>query len=389
MQLLERDPALDALGGWLAEARAGRGRLVLVGGEAGVGKTTLVEAFAARHRPAARVLVGACDPLTTPRPLGPLADVAPALGGRLEGLLRQQAPRERLFPALLERLQAAGAATVLVVEDAHRADAATLDLLRYLARRLGAAPVLLVVTYRDDQLGPAHPLRLVAGDLATSAVVRRLRLTPLSLGAVAVLAGPDGPDPAALHQRTGGNPFFVTEVLAAAGEAIPATVVDAVLARAARLPAAARQVLEAAAVVAPPVAPWLLVEAAGADPEQVDACVAAGMLRAEPGGVGFRHELARLAIDGTLAPGRRADLHRRVLAALLAQPDATPDPARLATMPRGPATAPPCWSMPRSRPGGRPGWAPIGRRPPSMRGRCGSPTGWPRGPGRAAGGPFL
>jgi hypothetical protein len=190
---------------------------------------------------------------------------------------------------------------VLVVEDAHWADAATLDLLRYLARRLGAAPVLLVVTYRDDQLGPAHPLRLV-----------------------------DGPDPAALHQRTGGNPFFVTEVLAAAGEAIPATVVDAVLARAARLPAAARQVLEAAAVVAPPVAPWLLVEAAGADPEQVDACVAAGMLRAEPGGVGFRHELARLAIEGTLAPGRRADLHRRVLAALLAQPDATPDPARLA-----------------------------------------------------------
>jgi|SRR5918999_1002595 predicted ATPase len=137
MQLLERDPALDALGGWLAEARAGRGRLVLVGGEAGVGKTTLVEAFAGRHRPVARVLVGACDPLTTPRPLGPLADVAPAIGGRLDQLLREQAPREQLFPALLERLVGARVATVLVIEDAHWADEATLDLLRYLARRWG------------------------------------------------------------------------------------------------------------------------------------------------------------------------------------------------------------------------------------------------------------
>ena len=220
--------------------------------------------------------------------------------------------------------------TVLVVEDAHWADAATLDLLRYLARRLGAAPVLVVVTYRDDELGPVHPLRLVAGDLATSAVVRRLRLAPLSLGAVAVLAGPDGPDPAALYERTRGNPFFVTEVLAAAEDVIPATVVDAVLARAARLPGAARQVLEAAAVVAPPVEPWLLVEAAGAATAHLDECVAAGMLVAEPGGVGFRHELARLAVEGALAPGRRAGLHGRVLAALMARPGGAVDPARLA-----------------------------------------------------------
>jgi DNA-binding CsgD family transcriptional regulator/tetratricopeptide (TPR) repeat protein len=330
MQLLEREPALDALGGWLAEARAGRGRLVLVAGEAGVGKTTLMAAFAARQRPLARVLWGACDPLTTPRPLGPLADVAPAIGGQLERLLGEEAPRERLFPALLERLAAPGVATVLVVEDAHWADAATLDLLRFLGRRLGAAPVLVVVTYRDDAVGPAHPLRLVAGDLATSAVVRRLRLAPLSRQGVAVLAGPHGLDPAALHERTGGNPFFVTEVLAAGDEAIPATVRDAVLARAARLPAAARAVLDAAAVVAPPVEPWLLAEAAGAPPAGLDECVAAGMLREEPGGVGFRHELARLAVEGALAPGRRAGLHGRVLAALLARPGVAADPARLA-----------------------------------------------------------
>jgi DNA-binding CsgD family transcriptional regulator len=329
MPLLERESALDALGGWFSEARAGRGRVVLVGGEAGVGKTALVTEFAARHRQAARVLWGACDPLTTPRPLGPLADVAPALGG-LDQLLGDEAPREALFGALLERLRDSRVVTVLVIEDVHWADEATLDLLRFLARRLGPAATLLVVTYRDDEVGPLHPVQLLAGDLASSALVRRLRLAPLSRQAVAVLAGPHGLDPAALYETTKGNPFFVTEVLVAGHEVIPATVVDAVLARAARLSPPARQVLDAAAVVAPPVETWLLVEAAGAAPADVDECVTAGMLQGQAGGVGFRHELARLTVERALGPGRRADLHGRALAALLTQPGAAPDPARLA-----------------------------------------------------------
>jgi predicted ATPase len=153
MPLLERESALDALGGWFAEARAGRGRLVLVGGEAGVGKTALVEEFALR---------------------------------------------QALFPALLERLRDTRVATVLVIEDVHWADEATLDLLRFLARRLDPASTLLVVTYRDDEVGPTHPVRLLAGDLAGSALVRRVRLVPLSRQAVAALAGPHGVDPAAL-----------------------------------------------------------------------------------------------------------------------------------------------------------------------------------------------
>ena len=330
MQLLERESALDTLGGWFAEARAGRGRLVLVAGEAGVGKTTLVDEFALRHRQAARILQGACDALTTPRPLGPLADVAPALGGRLDQLLQDEAPREVLFGALLERLRESRVATVLVIEDVHWADEATLDLLRFLARRLGPAAALVVVTYRDDELGPQHPVQLLAGDLASSASVRRLWLAPLSRQAVAVLAGPHGLDPAALYERTGGNPFFVTEVLAAGEQAIPATVTDAVLARAARLSPSARQVLDAAAVVGPPVEMWLLVEAAGASSAHLDECVTAGMLKGQAGGVGFRHELARLTVERALGPGRRAELHGRVLAALLARGGAAPDPARLA-----------------------------------------------------------
>jgi DNA-binding CsgD family transcriptional regulator len=340
MPLLERESALETLGGWFAEARAGHGRLVLLAGEAGVGKTALVEEFALRHRQAARVLRGACDPLTTPRPLGPLADIAPALGGRPDQLLHDEAPRGVLFPALLDRLRDSRMVTVLVIEDVHWADEATLDLLRFLARRLGPASTMMLVTYRDDEVGPLHPVRLLAGDLATSALVRRLRLAPLSRQAVAVLAGPQGLDPGALHETTGGNPFFVTEILAASDEAIPATVADAVLARAARLSPPARQVLDAAAVVTPPVETWLLTEAAGAAPAQLDECVAAGMLQGQAGEVGFRHELARLTVERALGPGRRADLHGRTLAALLTRPGAAPDPARLAHHADGAGDAP-------------------------------------------------
>jgi hypothetical protein len=198
MPLLERESALETLGGWFAEARAGGGRLVLVGGEAGLGKTALVEEFALRQRQAARVLFGACDPLTTPRPLGLLADVAPALGGRLDQLVHDEAPREALFPAVLERLNDARVVTVLVIEDVHWADEATLDLLRFLARRIGATPTLVLVTYRDDEGGPQHPVQLLAGDEAIPATVGGCGAGP---GGPAVPAGQAGPG-----RRRGGGP---------------------------------------------------------------------------------------------------------------------------------------------------------------------------------------
>jgi DNA-binding CsgD family transcriptional regulator len=347
MGLLERTSALDDLRRWLGDARAKRGRLVLVEGEAGVGKTSLLDEFVARHRnpsrsPAPRVLRGGCDPSTTPRPLGPLADVAAELGGRVEALLRVDGPtraersaqpevsRDALFGAVLDRLSDDGGVWVLVIEDLHWADEATLDLLRFLARRIAGRPVLIAGSFRDDEVGPAHPLRLLLGDLANVATVRRLPIRPLSLEAVAELADHSGLDPERLYGATAGNPFYVTEVIAAQTSSLPATVRDAVLARAARLSAPARQVLDAAAVVTPPVETWLLAEISGSRADHLDECVAAGMLRERAGGVEFRHDLARLAIDRSVPPGRRADLHRRTLAALLARPSSTHDSTRLA-----------------------------------------------------------
>ncbi|HWG84525.1 MAG TPA: AAA family ATPase, partial [Deinococcales bacterium] len=210
MAFLEREPQLATLESLLREASGGQGRLAFVGGEAGVGKSSLVARFCAASAGEVRVAaVGACDPVSSRQALAPLLDVAGALGGEVPGLIARPEDRDRLFRAVLERLSAGSRPTLLVLEDVHWGDDATLDLLRYLGRRVGAARALLLATYRDDEVGPLHPLRVVLGDLATSPDVRRLALSRLSEGAVRELAAGSGLDARELHRRTGGNPFYV------------------------------------------------------------------------------------------------------------------------------------------------------------------------------------
>lgn len=332
MELLERAGLLDDLGATLREAAAGRGRLVFLGGEAGVGKTTVVRRFAAvapSHVRRVRLLVGACDPLSTPRPLAPLADIARELGGEVTRLLESTGRRDEVFGAFLAELGPDHAPALVVFEDVHWADEATLDLLTFLGRRIGSTRALLVATYRDDEVGPSHPLRVVLGTLATNADVRRMGVSPLSERAVGELVADSGLDPAELHRQTGGNPFFVTEVLASGG-GIPATVRDAVLSRVASLSAPSRAALDAAAVIGSPVDPALLGQVAGPALDAIDACLAGGLLRAEGTALAFRHELAREAVLDAIAPPRRAALHARVLAALEAVPAGRRELARLA-----------------------------------------------------------
>lgn len=314
MPLLEREGPLASLEKDWAEAQEGHGVLVCVGGEAGVGKTSLVREFAGRVR-GARILVGACDAMSTPRPLGPLMDVATAVGGELLRSVVESAGPAAAFAALLAELGARP--TVFIVEDAHWADAATIDLLRFLSRRIGGRKALLIVTYRDDELGAQHPLRVLIGDLATSTDLHRIALRPLSETAVQTLAAGSGVDAAALFQRTGGNPFFVTELLSSRGSTLPDTVRDAVLARAARLPQRARTVLELAAVIGATAELALLAEILG-EKAPVEPCIESGLLRWDHASVSFRHDLARQAILAVLPPGRLRHLHARILAALRA-----------------------------------------------------------------------
>ncbi len=161
---------------------------MLVAGEAGVGKTALLERLA-RDLPDARWSWGACDGLFTPRPLGPLFDVAAQLGGPLAELCRAGAGRDELFSALLRQVSEPGVLDLVVIEDVHWADEATIDLLRFLGRRLKTAPALLIASYRDDGLAADHRLRIALGDLAAPRSTRRVRLDPLSAAGVRLLAG--------------------------------------------------------------------------------------------------------------------------------------------------------------------------------------------------------
>ena len=221
-KLLERAGQLAVLKEALADVgRGGRGTVVVVRGEAGVGKTALLRSFCDGVARPQAVLWGTCDPLFTPRPFGPLFAIAESTGGELGPALAQGANPPQVALALARELRSSPP-TLLVLEDLHWADEATLDVFTLLVRRAEATPALVVATYRDDALENAHPLRRVLGELATTTAVRRLKLAPLSPEAVGQLAAPLGIDGQELYEKTGGNPFFVVEVLAGETEQNPA-----------------------------------------------------------------------------------------------------------------------------------------------------------------------
>ena len=319
MTLLERDGLIAQLDARWLQAREGPGQLVFIEGEAGIGKTTVLRAFAARCGADNPVYWGACEAMATPRPLGALDDIAIDSGGRLAIAHDGSSERHRLFVAFIDLL--AERPALAVIEDVHWADEATLDLLRYAGRRIARTRSLLVASFRNDEVTPAHPLRAVLGDLATAGAPR-LAPQPLSLAAVRSLSAGTGVDATALHEQTAGNPFFVTEVLAATAKAVkgvPATVQDAVLARAGRLSPSARAVLDAAAVAGPRVEAWLLRDLTAAESGSIDECLATGVLRTEGASFAFRHELARQAVLQAMSPTRAIGLHRLVLQTLLAK----------------------------------------------------------------------
>ncbi|WP_345524082.1 AAA family ATPase [Nocardioides conyzicola] len=330
MELIERASALAALHGYADEARAGAGRMVLVAGEAGVGKSSVLDALRAGLTET-RWYAGACDGQFVPRPLGPFLEVAASLGGSLSTIADTAAHREDLFAGLLAQLQEVagpGGIVVVAIEDVHWADEATLDLLRFLARRLRTAPVLVLATYRDDALEPGDPLRVALGDLAAQRTTRRVELPSLSRDGVRRLAGEVAVDPDSLHRLTGGNPFLVTEVLQSGSEDVPVSVRDVVLARAAALDAPARAALDIASVLGTRFDADVLLAAAGASAAELDRLVGCGILVGDASGLRFRHEIARLAIETSLAAHRRRPSHAAVLAALLAA--GCDDDARLA-----------------------------------------------------------
>jgi DNA-binding CsgD family transcriptional regulator len=327
--LRERSEELGALTTMLAEVgSSGQGRLALVYGEAGIGKTALLRRFSEDASASARVLWGKCDELYTPRPLGPMFEIA-GHSGPLAELLEGEATPYEVTSLLMETL-AVDSPTIVVLEDMHLADEATLDVLRLLGGRAAGVPALIVATYRDDALDRWHPLRLVLGEVAGGSPLERLRLARLSPQAVALMAAEAGTLSEELYLKTAGNPFFVAEALASGDARIPDTVRDAVLGRAARLSTGARRLIDAAAVAGPRIELALLRGLAQRDVDFLEEAIASGMLAEERGAIAFRHELARLAIEDSIPMHELETLHRRALELLSQSHDGIADPARLA-----------------------------------------------------------
>jgi DNA-binding CsgD family transcriptional regulator/tetratricopeptide (TPR) repeat protein len=324
-ELLERDAVGAVLDGWLtAVKRTGRGRLVFVTGEAGVGKTMLLRRFG-EGVGAARLLSGGCDPLATPAPLGPFVEITTALQGASAAVIAQGARPYEVARALLADLESERLA-VIFLEDLHWADDGSVDVLAYMARRVEQVPALVLATYRDDDIAPEHPLRAMLGRLASAPGVGRVRLERLSPVAVARLAERVGRHGDEVFATTQGNPFFVTELLAGPAGEVPPSLRDAVLARAAPLDAQARALLEVVALIPPEAELWLLEQVSDTGLDGLERCLEAGMLESRGQAVCFRHELARLVVAEDLGPVRAVAIHRHVLRAL---EEAEAEPARL------------------------------------------------------------
>ena len=335
MGLIERESQLAALHQYADEASHGAGRLVLISGEAGVGKSVLLEEFA-QEWDEARWLWAGCDGLFTPAALGPLLDIANQIDGELLRLCRAEAKRDQLYGALLRQLGDVHTLTVIAIEDVHWADEATLDLLSYLGRRIQYLPVLLLVTYRDDALVANDPLRLTCGALASQRATRRLSLPTLSTAGVATLALGTNIDATELHRLTAGNPFFVTEVLHAGRDTLPASIRDAVLSRTRTLSTPAREALEVSALIGSRMQSELLVSLVD-DPIVVDELISHGLLIKDGDDLRFRHEIARVAIEVAIPPYREAAIHTQIMDALLSS--GCEDDARLAFHAEGAANA--------------------------------------------------
>jgi DNA-binding CsgD family transcriptional regulator len=316
VDLLERHAQLEELAQHLRAAVAGTGKVVFVSGEAGAGKSALIEQFAQQAPRGVRVLWGHCDALQTSRVLGPVHEVASGLS-LAENPRAANMSRELLFGRLLERLSSPQPPSVVVLEDVHWADEATLDFVRYLGRRIQRTRCLLIATHRDDQLSATHPLRAVLGEL-TGQHAARLRIPPLSLAAVEQLARATRHDPRHIYEVTAGNAFFARELLAAPPGTVPETVRDAVLARLMACSPAARALTELVSLLPGRTPSWLARALLGDVAAAADEAVAHGLLRHHEEALGFRHELGRLAVEGAVPRARAQELHAAILRTMAA-----------------------------------------------------------------------
>ncbi|MFV9672491.1 MAG: ATP-binding protein [Acidimicrobiia bacterium] len=307
---LERDSELGLMADLLDEIDSSGGKVVLIRGEAGIGKSSLVQEFIDRRAGDVRVYFGSCDDLLIAQPFAPFWDIARDEPSIAEPL--HDADRSGVLVATLNLLSRPLRPGIMVLEDTHWADEATLDAIKYLGRRIARTNGLLLLTYRDGEVDYDHPLRRVIGDLPPQSVAR-IQLGGLSLSAVEAIVGETDLDAIEVMASTNGNPFLATEMASAGTEGIPVSLQDSVVARMQNLSPGAREMLKTLSVIPEPIPRVDAVQLGGGSDSRIDECVQRGLLDIDERSVAFRHELIRRTVESFLTSAERMSANRTVL----------------------------------------------------------------------------
>jgi len=323
--LAERGSQIDQMLNAAAASKRG-GQVLLVAGQAGHGKTSLIEAFRSRLDHRFTVMAGASDPVSVPTPFAPLFEILETLPDELSMEIREGDRRHGIYAGMLGLLDAEP--TILILEDLQWADEATLGLVRYLGRRLSKTRSILVVSYRPEEVDTTHPLLVVLADLSSAAT--NVTVPPLTIEGVRELAAGRDVDPARVHAITGGNPFFVEEVLANPGENLPATIGAAIMSEVAKLPTGSLDLLEIVALSPEGIDLEIAERFSPESASNIDIACRRRLLVEDGGRLRCRHDLIRLTVDQSIPPTRRRRIHRRLLEELETRRPSRRDTARLA-----------------------------------------------------------
>ncbi len=320
MKLFERESFLSELDNVYQKVETEVGQVVFVLGEAGIGKTSVIRSFISNKEKQACVLTGACDSLLTPRPLGPIYDIAPFLSDDFRNTLKKEEDRSELFSLLLEEIIGIKESKIFVIEDIHWADEATLDFIKFFTRRIEQVNCLMLITYRDDEISPNHPIRSIYGEIP-SHLSRKLKLNRLSIESVRALAKGTKYSPEEVFKLTEGNPFYVNEVLAYYSLGIPDNIKDSVLSVFYKQQGEVRSLWELISILPGKISINILQLIWPDFHLIIDNCINSGVLRFEGDFILFKHELYRKTIEDSLNPIKRIQLHERVLNTLINHQD--------------------------------------------------------------------
>src|SRR6187399_1544480 len=230
MELIERAAFLNTLRSQFQNILSrDEGHCIFISGEAGIGKTSLLKAFCRDIKTRCNIYQGTCDALFTPRPMAPLYDILIQLGNDPAENNVDNKNRTGFFTKLFQGLAHQKEPCIVIFEDIHWADEATLDFIKFLARRITQLHCLFILTYRDDEISQQHTLRNILGQVNPDSFTR-MQLLPLSKEAVDKMAEETGHDSENVYAISGGNPFYVNEILASYSPGVPDNIKDSILA---------------------------------------------------------------------------------------------------------------------------------------------------------------